>query len=235
MDEGFELALVEVKNRPVAEGLFYGPLRRTFFRFVNLLTDVDISARQHPVRLMSRPTALYIVNAHNAELLLKARSPGAGFPTKIISVGEDELRLPPRRRPSQMVSKALMTIVTTSAAPLRMVSLLGLLTGLAALLYSVYVVIVYLFKPDVEAGWTTLSLELTLMLFVFSCMFALLAEYILQIYSHLPLRRRQVVVRDLRSSHSRRADLLNVVDESGGARLGAPASRPSALMDPRHD
>jgi hypothetical protein len=91
-------------------------------------------------------------------------------------------------------------------------------------LYSVYVFCIYLIKADVVEGWTTLSLQLAGMMFIFSVVLLFLSEYVIQIHSASPPRsRRYLVMRELRSPLSRRTQRLNVVDAEGRFQLGKPA------------
>ena len=95
------------------------------------------------------------------------------------------------------VAKALRLILTGSATPLRLTSYLGFGGGIVAVLYGVYAILIWLFKTDVAPGWTTLSLLLALMLFVFSAQFLFLSEYLVQILDRAvveppPARRARV-------------------------------------------
>ena len=121
------------------------------------------------------------------------------------------------------VSKAVRLLLTGSSAPLRLSSYLGFGGGIMSVVYAVYVVLVYLFKRDVEPGWTTLSLQLAGMMFLFSLQFLFLSEYLVQILSTSPATgRRQLVARELRGTLSRRSGRLNVVGKEGLFYLGAP-------------
>jgi hypothetical protein len=121
------------------------------------------------------------------------------------------------------VSKAVRLLLTGSSAPLRLSSYLGFGGGIMSVLYAVYVVLVYLFKTDVEPGWTTLSLQMAGMMFLFSTQFLFLSEYLVQILSAAPaIGRRHLVARELRGTLSRRSSRLNVVGKEGQFYLGAP-------------
>src|ERR1019366_2436907 len=154
--------------------------------------------------------------------LLRARSVGPGFPARLVT-------LPPR--PAQTPqgvgyswSKGLGLLLSVSTMPLRGASYAALLAGGLSVLYSTYVFGIYMLKPDVAAGWTTLSLQLAGMMFFFSVVLLLLSEYVIQIHSASPPRsRRYLVVRELRSPLSRRTQRLNVVDAEGRFQLGKPA------------
>jgi len=69
------------------------------------------------------------------------------------------------------------------------------------------------------AGWTTISLEISSMMLLFSIILTLISEYVLQIHSRLPARRRYVVVRELRSTRTRRPKRLNLAVGDGQLEL----------------
>ncbi|MBA2668895.1 MAG: hypothetical protein H0U67_00815, partial [Gemmatimonadetes bacterium] len=117
----------------------------------------------------------------------------------------------------------LRLITTGSTALLRTSSYLAVGGGIASGIYAIYVVLIYLLLPEVQRGWTTMSLQLSGMMLLFSIQFLLLAERVLQISANNPSNyRRHIVIRELRSPLSRRSARLNVVDQQGRFRLGAP-------------
>jgi hypothetical protein len=109
-----------------------------------------------------------------------------------------------------------------------MIGLCGILGGGFSVAYSAYVVMVYLLKADVQAGWTTMSLQIALLTFFLSIMLAFLVEYVLHIYSASTVRRRFFVSREIRSQSSRRSARLNVFDGKAHFSLGAPQDKPNA-------
>jgi hypothetical protein len=127
-------------------------------------------------------------------------------------------------------AKAVRLMITVGATPVCLVGTIAMLSGLLSLVYAAYVIGVYLTKPHVEAGWTTLSLQLSAMMFLFSVMLSLLSEYVVQIYSVLAMRRRRLVARELRSPRTRASGVLNVIDETGAYRLGAETTPDGAPL-----
>src|SRR5699024_7839350 len=62
--------------------------------------------------------------------------------------------------------------------PLRALSYLGIFAGLLNVIYAVYVVLINISRIDVEKGWTTLSLQSSIMFFILFMILAVLCEYI---------------------------------------------------------
>jgi glycosyltransferase involved in cell wall biosynthesis len=85
---------------------------------------------------------------------------------------------PPRQGLLAAVDLGITLLVMNSRSPLRFVSYLGALAGLLNLLYVVYVLAVNLLRDHVMEGWTTLSLQNSLMFFFVFLILVLMAEYV---------------------------------------------------------
>jgi hypothetical protein len=96
-------------------------------------------------------------------------------------------------------------LVHNSILPLRLASALGLLGSSLSLLYSGYAVAVYLFKPDVMPGWTTLSLAMSGLFALMFLILALMGEYLGRVLEETA-DRPLYLVRDEQSSAVMLAD-----------------------------
>lgn len=174
-------------------------------------------------RLLGRAAGLYVASRTDGEVLVRARSLGHGFAVSEIDV-TDQPTTATRGVPLKKgASMALRLLFTGSTLPLRGASFLGMCGGAFSLLYAVYIVFVYFFKADVAPGWTTISMQLAGMMFLFSIQFVLLSEYLIQILHAAPAAsRRHLVAREIRGRLSRRGKRLNIVDQEGRYQLGAP-------------
>jgi hypothetical protein len=196
---------------------------RAFQAMFRRLTGFAFETRPTGFRVFSRAAALYVATNALGEVLIRSLSLGPGFPATVVALPEPAATKPETRLPDRM-SRALRLLLTSSALPLRLSSFIGLAGGFLSLLYAVYVAFIYVFKPDVQAGWTTLSLQTSGMMFIFSVLFVFLAEYLIQILSANPARsRRHLVSREITSQIARQGRRLNVVDGAGEFQLGAPA------------
>lgn len=84
---------------------------------------------------------------------------------------------------SESIDRGMRLLVSTTRAPMRLVTSLSMFGAAANLLYSVYVVAIALFKSNVSPGWTSLSLQQSGMFFLLSLVLMVLGEYILQMVS----------------------------------------------------
>jgi hypothetical protein len=219
--EGYQVATA-VGDAEAPRGRLYGLLAPLYFRLYRALSGRTVLRPPPVLRLFSRAAALYVAGSPDGEMLLKTEVIAGGFPAFVGRFPGLASDRPHPRNWRATVSKGLHELLSASALPLRLASFIALATGLLSLVYSVYVVGVYLLKPDVLAGWTTLSLQISGMMFLFSLLFALMAEYVLGIYRGMAPRRRYVITRELRSPKRRHDARLNVVNEAGEFQLGMP-------------
>jgi glycosyltransferase involved in cell wall biosynthesis len=77
-----------------------------------------------------------------------------------------------------LILKAMDTISSYSNHPLRVLSYFGIFASLLNVLYAVYVVLINISGDNVAKGWTTLSLQSSLMFCLLFILVAILAEYI---------------------------------------------------------
>jgi hypothetical protein len=206
--------------RPFASRMLFGAFQALFRS-----TTGKIFEDQPPAfRIMSRAAALYVATRSDGEVLVRSRKLGSGFPGTEISLPHEQHQ---PIRPSSLlkdIARGARLIATGSTTLLRASSYLAVVSGLGSALYALYVVLVFAFQPDVQPGWTTMSLQLSGMMLLFSVQFLLLSEHVIQIVANNPTgNRRHLIIRELRSPLSRRTRRLNVVDEEGRFQLGAAA------------
>ena len=228
--KGFDVVLAISMHVPQQKGL-QPSLERAFVVLYNWLGGGTALAQRPAASMLCRSAALYVLRSIEGEMLLRSARIANGFPSSLVVIGEAGFTRPSSKLVDSF-GKAIRLLLASSSAPLRFISIVGCVGSAVALAYSVYVVLVYLFKGDVQPGWATLSLQLAFLTFVLSLMFALLSEYIVQIYSASFARRRHIVSREIRSQLSRRSRGLNVVDPNGRYRLGAPEALEAAHAQP---
>lgn len=89
----------------------------------------------------------------------------------------------PSKRLADSIDRGIRLLVSTTYAPMRIVTALSLFGAFANLAYSVYVVIIGFYKVDVTPGWISLSLQQSGMFFLISLLLLVLGEYILHMAS----------------------------------------------------
>ncbi|WP_281254178.1 glycosyltransferase [Paraburkholderia ribeironis] len=110
------------------------------------------------------------------------------------------------------IDRGIRLLVSTTRAPMRLVTALSLFGAVSNLIYSAYVIAIALLKADVAPGWVTLSLQQSGMFFLISLVLLVLGEYILQmarLSNEGPLYH---VAQEFTSSVMTRRQKLNIED-----------------------
>jgi polyisoprenyl-phosphate glycosyltransferase len=112
------------------------------------------------------------------------------------------------------VGRAIRLIVSSTRAPMRLVTILSLFGAVSNILYSGYVIGIALLKKDVAPGWVTLSLQQSGMFFLLSLVLLVLGEYILHMAALSTEGPRYYIAREFTSALQTRRRKLNVEDSA---------------------
>lgn len=116
------------------------------------------------------------------------------------------------RKLGTSIDQGMRLLVSTTQMPMRLVTSLSLFGAAANVAYSVYVVVIGLFKEDVAPGWVSLSLQQSGMFFLISLVLLVLGEYILQMASLSNEGPLYHVAQEFTSARLTRREKLNVED-----------------------
>jgi polyisoprenyl-phosphate glycosyltransferase len=166
-----------------------------FYRLMRRL-GVDVIDNHADYRLMSRRAVEILRQYDEVNLFLRGivrliglRSAQVLYERRERAAGSTKYSL------SRMSALAIDGITSFSAVPLRVISLLGLLTSLFALAVSVWVLVVALTNPSAVPGWASTVLPVTFIGGVQILSIGVLGEYIGKIYMETKRRPRFIVER----------------------------------------
>lgn len=198
------------KSGGIVHGMAENPERRSFLRdsiggifrsYCRRHLGVDIKRGVSDLRVMSRQA----VNA-----LLQVREQSRYLRVLTLTLGYQHEFFPYRHCPragggrdpgwAAEVSTAIDLLAANTRHPLRLVTVAGLLGAFLNLLYAGYVVVIYLIKPNVAAGWTTLSLQQSGMFFFVCLILAVLSEYVGTILGEVRSRPLYFIAQEANSS-----------------------------------
>lgn len=117
----------------------------------------------------------------------------------------------------ESIDRGMRLLVSTTQAPMRLVTSLSLFGAAANLIYSFYVVAIGLFKTDVAPGWVSMSLQQSGMFFLISLVLLVLGEYILHMASLSNEGPLYHVGQEFTSARMTRREKLNIEDVSSSA------------------
>jgi glycosyltransferase involved in cell wall biosynthesis len=171
---------------------------RLFYRTINALSDVDIPLDTGDFRLMDACVVKALNSMPERHRLLRGMSSWVGYNQVGIKYRRAARTAGVTKYPlSRMLSLAVDGIVSFSAVPLRLVSLIGVLSAVIAFLGIVYSFGVRLFTHSWVRGWALSFIGMLFMSGVQMLSIGILGEYIGRIYTESK-QRPLFVVRDVR-------------------------------------
>src|SRR5690606_492601 len=205
--DGTDVALAISRPKRSGSGVLDRLLSSAFHRVFRTLHGFTLAEEAPSTRLLARSVTNSLLQHDSPLIALQTLTAAGGYrkTTMTVSPGTGR-RLPIHQR----VRSRWRTLIGINAVPLRLANLFCALGALAAVLYSVYVIVVYLFKDDVMPGWTTVSLLLSAMFFLFSIVLWLLSEYMVMLLDDGARRPQYEIAEEFCSTVQTHRDQLNV-------------------------
>jgi len=191
------------------------------YRFANLVfsglyksfSGVNLENEAPKYRIISKNVVNFILQHPQPSLTYRHIPISGGF-TKVSKTYSSQ---PIKQRPRSLwegIDKGMRMLVSTTRAPMRLVNTLSIFGAFSNLIYSLYVILSYLFMDDVAQGWVSLSLQQSGMFFLISVVLFVLGEYILQVASVSNEGPLFHVAQEFTSTVMMRNEKLNVEDVS---------------------
>lgn len=205
---GFDVVFASNIQKP-NQGLIYRILSKIFNSLYKSFNRINLAKDAPSYRVMSRSVVNFILQ-HPIPQITYRHLPATGGFTKVNLTYSTQIRLSSPKRLSESIDRGMRLLVSTTRGPMRLVTILSLFGAVANLAYSIYVIAVVLLKPDVAAGWVTLSLQQSGMFFLMSLVLLILSEYILHMTSLTNDGPLYHVAHEFTSSVMTRRDKLNI-------------------------
>ncbi len=176
--------VVFAKNEMEPEqNLSYRATYAAFNQIYQWINGVHLAKGAPQYRILSKRIVNFILQHPQPAVIYRHISLTGGF-SRINLNYSAPLKFPSKKKALwESVDRGMRLLVSTTRAPMRLVTALSMFGAAANLAYSIYVVAVGIFKADVAPGWTSLSLQQSGMFFLISLVLLLLGEYILHMAS----------------------------------------------------
>ncbi len=159
---------------------------RIAFAVFNVLykwfNGIHLSTEAPQYRVLSKRVVNFILQHPQPAITYRHLPASGGFAKANLSYASPP-RTSQRKHLGSSIDRGMRLLVSTTRAPMRLVTSLSLFGAVANLVYSLFVIAVALFKQDVASGWISLSLQQSGMFFLISMVLLVLGEYILNMAS----------------------------------------------------
>jgi polyisoprenyl-phosphate glycosyltransferase len=205
--EGFDVVYA-IRSPDDTEGWFKVRSARLFYNLLNRLTQLDLPEGGADFRYMTRPVALALQQMPERHRFLRGMTRWLGFTQAFIRYGRE-----PRAAGSSkysltaMVRFAFDAIVSFSALPLKIASVLGFAFGVIGSIYLLFVVVIRLLGAEVVPGWTSVVGAVLVLGGVQLACLGIIGQYLGRMYEEIKGRPLYIVWEDTRSlDHAEGAD-----------------------------
>ena len=160
-----------------AHTVLYRFSRQIFHQLYRGFHGVDLQQAPH-YRVLSRVIINFILQHPQPALTYRHLPASGGFVRERVTYNTPHTKQKPKKLWEAM-DRGTQLIVSTTRAPMRVVTALSLFGAFSNLVYSAYVIGVALLKENVAEGWVSMSLQQSGMFFLISLVLLVLGEYIL--------------------------------------------------------
>lgn len=178
----------------------YNWLSKIFFRLYRQITKENLPIAASTLRLYTRRAINSFVDNGDRYSLFSVIAAFSGLRYQTFTYQRlNRTGMPANQSYSEAISRAFRLIFLSSHYPLRLLSFTALAGAFLNVVYSFYVLFVNLFKSKVAEGWTTLSLQNSVMFFILFMILAVLSEYVARLVMNNQNRPFYLVTRESRS------------------------------------
>jgi hypothetical protein len=170
-------------NQKIAvQSLAYRGAYAVFYGLYKWFNGIDLAKEAPQYRVLSKRVVNFILQHPQPAVTYRHLPATGGFAR--VNLNYSAAPKASHTKPlGESIDRAMQLLVSTTRAPMRLVTSLSLFGAVANLIYSIYVVAIGFLKTDVAPGWISLSLQQSGMFFLISLVLLVLGEYILHMAS----------------------------------------------------
>ena len=207
---GADVVFARNEQKP-AQRLAYRVAFSAFNALYRWFGGIHLSREAPNYRVLSRRVVNFLLQHPQPATSYRHLPATAGFARTTLDYSSPP-RLVERKSVRESIDHGMRLLVSSTRAPMRLVTTLSLFGAVANLVYAVYVLLVGLLKTDVAPGWMSLSLQQSGMFFLISLVLLVLGEYILQMARMTNEGPLYHVGQEFTSARMTRRERLNIED-----------------------
>lgn len=178
---GADVVFANNQQKP-PQSLAYRVSYAVFNEVYKRFNSIDLAKEAPQYRLLSKRVVNFILQ-HPQPAMAYRHLPASGGFARINLSYCSAPKFSHIKKLGESIDRGMGMLVSTTRAPMRLVTSLSLFGAIANVAYSAYVVAVGLLKTNVAPGWVSLSLQQSGMFFLLSLVLLVLGEYILHMVS----------------------------------------------------
>jgi glycosyltransferase involved in cell wall biosynthesis len=209
---GFDVVFAS-NTQKSSQSFFYKISSMIFNEFYKRLSGIHLGNDAPKYRLLSKKVISFILQHSQPALAYRHLPATAGFACVNLNYRAETQKLH-HKRLAESIDRGMRLLVSTTRAPMRLVTSISLFGAIANFFYSIYIILVAFFKADISPGWASLSLQQSGMFFLISLVLLVLGEYILHMVSLSNEGPLYHVAQEFTSAHIFHREKLNIEEQS---------------------
>ncbi|CDS53112.1 Glycosyl transferase, group 2 family protein [Polaromonas sp. CG9_12] len=165
-----------------AQSFAYRVAYAVFYGIYRLFNGIHLDKEAPQYRILSKRVVNFILQHPQPAITYRHLPATGGFDRVNLNYSATP-QVSCTKRLGESIDRGARLLVSTTRAPMRLVTTLSLFGAVANLIYSIYVIAIGFLKVDVAPGWVSLSLQQSGMFFLISLVLMVLGEYILNMAS----------------------------------------------------
>jgi glycosyltransferase involved in cell wall biosynthesis len=202
--------------RKPKQSLAYRWANSIFHNLYSHFNGVHLATEAPQYRILSKRVINFILQHPQPAISYRHLPATGGFAKAHLSYSAEPKYSEPKRL-GESIDRGMRLLVSTTRAPMRLVTSLSLFGAVANLLYCFYIIAVGILKTNVAPGWISFSLQQSGMFFLISLVLLVLGEYILNMASLSNEGPLYHVAQEFNSSRITRLQKLNIEEVVSGS------------------
>ena len=205
------------------QSLAYRGANIVFHSLYNRFIGVHLAKEAPQYRILSKRVINFILQHPQPAMTYRHLPATGGFARAYLNYSSAPQASKPKHL-GESIDRGMRLLVSTTRAPMRLVTSLSLFGAVANLVYCVYVLAVGILETDVAPGWISLSLQQSGMFFLISLVLLVLGEYILNMASLSNEGPLYHVGQEFTSARITRFEKLNIEEVASDSAEAKPST-----------
>jgi polyisoprenyl-phosphate glycosyltransferase len=194
--EGYEIVHARRRSR-AGEAPLKKITAKVYYRFLRMLSDVDIPADVGDFRLIDRKVAETFKRMPERDRYVRGMFGWMGYRQTIVEFDRDERAQGTTHYSwGRMIRLAIDGLISFSDVPLRLALWIGATVSLGALLYGAYVIAMAVADVKLVSGWASLAVLVSLLSGINLLMTGIVGIYVGRTHREMKQRPLYIVARD---------------------------------------
>ena len=182
---------------------------RSFGALAQISTGIDLDSYSSSLIALSRRVVSYLLQFPDPQIRFRNLPSSTGFRRTCIAIPLSRTKAR-KIQLRESINRGIRLVTAYSDSPLRIATALSAFGALTSFLYSIYVLMIWIYNEAVTPGWVSLTMQQSGMFFLISLVLLVLSEYVLEISRKAHSGPSYYIAQEFTSARLTRKERLNI-------------------------